>query len=119
MRTELGKFNGLRKEFSGTFVRYGTKSGWKGRSVRTILLTDIKLVATDKIVADHIWITEGKQIAKLGFEEGDIILFKARCTEYWKGYKGHDEYNEHPIEKDFRLSFPTDFRVRKNVKDTL
>lgn len=119
MRENLKNLHNLRKIFIGTFVRYGTKTGWKGRTELTILLKDIKFSFGETILTDHLWFSCGKQFSIFALKEGDIVQFSARCTEYVKGYKGNrysdDDYylNEHPIEKDYRLSHPNQVKLVK------
>lgn len=112
MRDELAKRDGLRRRFQGCFVRFGTKSGYKGPPVKTILLKDIAEIASDKIVTDHLWFTMGKQFQRLNLKPGDVVRFNARVTEYVKGYQGRcdddDAFSVKPCERDFRLSNPTD-----------
>jgi hypothetical protein len=111
MREELAKLFGKRRRFQGVFVRFGQKSGYKG-VLTTILLKDIVDVISQKTVADHCWFTMGKRFEKLELKEGDIIRFYARVTDYVKGYqgrRGEDDYDYKPVERDFRLSFPTKF----------
>ena len=107
MREQLQKLEGQRKRFTGIFERYSTKPGYDGRPpIRTILLKDIQ-DCSNKIVSDHIWITEGLRFQKLGtLNVGDKISFDARVTEYYKGYINHNEGLDYK-QRDYRLSFPT------------
>ena len=108
MRKNLKALIEERKKFIGLFERYGTKSGWHGFPIKTILLKDI---SDDKcIVADHIWFTMTKGFEALGeLKQGDKIEFCARVKEYYKGYAGYreDVQIEKPIELDYKLSHPT------------
>ena len=118
MREKLKENNGLRKEFVGTFVRFGSKTNYKGYPETTILLANIQLSNSKKIFTEHLWFMMTKEFDKIGLKEGDLISFQARTKEYWKGYKGHryddEEYlNEHPIEKDYKLSHPTKVQLLK------
>jgi len=111
MRNKLAKRDGLRRRFQGCFVRFGAKSGYKG-PVTTVLLKDIVEVASGEVVADHLWFTMGKRFESLKLEPGDTVRFDARVTDYIKGYRGRqddDDYECKPVERDFRLSFPTKF----------
>jgi len=112
MRAELEKLFGKRRRFQGVFVRYGQKAGYKYPET-TILLKDIVDVISQKAMTDHCWFTMGKRFEKLELKEGDIIRFDARVTDYIKGYQGRrndeDDYDVKPVERDFRLSFPTKF----------
>lgn len=106
MRSELAKWEGYRRQFQGVFVRFGTKSGYK-RPLTTILLKDIIDVASQQLVADHIWFTLGKGFERLELQENDVVKLWARVTKYVKGYKGRREVEDKPLEQDYRLSFPT------------
>lgn len=117
MREELGKLKGLRRTFKGTFVRFGSRSGFK-RPLVTILLKDIVDIASDRIICDHLWFTVGKRFSEAGLREGDVVQFKARVTTYLKGYRGRREIEEKPVELDYRLSFPTDVKKLSQVVAT-
>lgn len=108
MRKKLEKIGSEERHvFTGTFVRYGVKSGYRG-PLETVLLKDIK-DKHGKIVADHLWFNNTKGFAKYDLKEGDRLRFEARVSEYLKGYKGHDEWVciEKPLELDYKLSYPT------------
>lgn len=106
MRKKLTEYKEVRGTFTGTFIRTGCKNGYRGQ-VKTVLLGDIK----DKngvILTDHLWFNYTKGFEDLGeLEEGDTIQFNARCREYEKGYKGYMDNVYKPIEKDYKLSYPT------------
>ena len=121
MRKELEKIGRkYRHVFTAEFVRFGSKRGYEGRKVRTILLKDVK--CGDSIVTDHIWFTMGKQFEDLQLASGDRIEFFARVAPYIKGYRGYrEDVWDKPVEQDWRLSFPTKIRkLSKNeVQETL
>lgn len=110
MRQALKQLNGKRRRFTGTFVRLGKKSGWKGTTLTTILLKEIK-DAFGMIVCDHIWFNMTKEFGNLVLKEGAIIGFDARIKEYYKGYQGYREDIDKPVERDFRLANPTKVQV--------
>jgi len=121
MRQELKLIDGLRKQFTGTFVRYGKKTGFKGYPLTTILLSNVVCTASSKINCDHLWFNLTKEFDNIKLVEGDTVMFDARVKEYTKGYKGHryddDDYmNEHPIESDYKLSHPTKIKLIKRIK---
>jgi hypothetical protein len=110
MRDELAKRAGFRRRFQGCFVRFGTKSSYKGPPVTTVLLEDVVEVASGKLVTDHLWFMMGKRFESLKLEPGDMVRFDARVTSYIKGYRGKqedDDFDGRPVERDYRLSFPT------------
>lgn len=121
MREKLQKIDGLRKKFRGTFVRYGAKTNFKGYREKTILLQDVECVNDKRIYCDHLWFNLTKEFAKIDLKEGDIISFHARVKEYYKGYKGYREEAqwERPIERDYKLSYPTKIKLlkRKEAKE--
>ena len=106
MRTTLQKREEERGSFTGTFRKYGLKSGYKGPSTSTILLSHIR-DSEGRVICDHLWFSLTKGFESLGtLTEGDIIQFEARVKEYRKGYVnkriGIDERKT-----DYKLSHPT------------
>ncbi len=88
LRTELGKFHeGGRRRFKGVFVRFGQKTGYKGKSETTVLLREVVDFESENCVADHLWFTLGKQFARLELKNGDSVAFNARVTRYRKGFR--------------------------------
>jgi hypothetical protein len=108
MRNRLERLNGLRKQFTGTFVRYGSKAGWRGVIETTILLTDIR-DSNGNLITDHLWFNSTNLFNQIQLTKGDKISFEARVKTYLKGYKGYREEicQERPIERDYHLIFPT------------
>jgi len=112
MRKKLKQYYNQRTSFTGTFVRYGMKRGFNGLPLKTMLLSDIRLLNQDKVLADHLWFTVGKRLGSLELKEGDVISFDARVTSYQKGYKGfREDVFDKPISTDFRLSYPTRVKI--------
>lgn len=139
-RKELGKFDGQRRKFTGTFERFGTKRGWQGAVEDTILLKNVIDVKSGKLVTDHLWfnrtmgfddaIDAGLNDAArkrydgtVAFEErdkqdelklqGKVFEFVARVEDYVKGYQGRkaEEEGESWSAKDWKLSRPTKIRI--------
>ncbi len=106
MRKELKKLHMIRGTFTGIFVRFGNKTGYKGKIEQTLLFKDIK-DKEGKIITSHLWFTMTKGFFKCDLQENDIIQFNARVKEYVKGYKGYRFDVDKPIEIDYKLSFPT------------
>lgn len=102
MRTKLSKINGQRDKFKATVKRFGTRIGYKGYPIKTILLINI-IDMTGKEVSDHLWFDVGKTFEKVKLEEGDRIQFHARVKPYWKGYRGNGEMPD----LDYKLSYPS------------
>lgn len=106
MREKLKNIEGVRKRFIATFVRYGTKSAYRGYPIVTLLFENVRDKHGD-IFSDHIWFTTNKTFEKYSFNEGDNIVFDARVKTYYKGYKGHrEDYDLPPVTKDYKLSHP-------------
>ena len=105
MREELKKINGARQRFIATFVRFGTKSGYKGRPIKTLLFENICDVNGNQR-SDHVWFTTGKQFEALELAEGDRVCFDARVKSYVKGYKGRRDVDAAPVSTDYKLSHP-------------
>ena len=110
MREELAQREGLRGRFTAVFARNGKKRGFDGRPpIPTALFVDLKDEAC-QLVADHMWFTAGVQISALDLKPGDSVQFEARVNEYYKGYVSR-RYDDWPLpQKDYRLSYPTNFR---------
>lgn len=113
MRQELKKIDHHRELFRGIFKKYGLKTGYKGASTETILLTSIR-DSNEKLICDHLWFNMTKGFEQLGsLKEGDILQFEARVKKYRKGYinrrAGIDQ-----SEFDYKLSHPT--RIEKMTR---
>jgi hypothetical protein len=109
MRKALKARNGVRTTFRGTFVRSGTKRGYTGKTLTTLLFKDIT-DADGNVVSDHLWFNYTKGFEKLSpWQPGDIVEFDARVTCYTKGYAGYreDVCIERPLEYDYKLSRPS------------
>ena len=112
MRKELARREEYRGRFSGTFVRVGSKTGYKGRIEQTVLLSDIRDEG-GKIVAGHLWFNYTKGFRGLGeLVAGDVVMFDARVKLYIKGYVNRREYVDER-EVDYKLSHPTRFVVKR------
>ena len=107
MRDELAKIEGERSVFTGVFVRFGEKNGYRG-PVTTVLLQNIH-DATGKKVTDHLWFNLTKGFAALNLKGGEKIEFRARVKDYLKGYQGDETAL---MEIDYKLSHPTKVHVK-------
>ncbi len=107
MRKELRKIDGQRDLFVGVLVREGIKSGYKGRSLATLLIRDVRRVSDDKLVCDHLWLNKTKALSELDLSVGAQIQFAARVKQYSKGYLGKRESLKKEIKQDYKLSHPT------------
>ncbi|MGE5403012.1 MAG: hypothetical protein ACM3S2_21640 [Ignavibacteriales bacterium] len=109
MRAKLKDIDGERQTFYGEFVRFGTKSGYKGME-ETVLLKSIHDME-GRFITDHLWFNLTKGFEKLNPRPGDRIQFDARVQSYTKGYKGRrEEVLNSPkgVERtDYKLSRPT------------
>ena len=113
MKKGLRSMNGERYRFHAKIDRFGKKTSYTGGTDPTILLKDIKLVGTDKILADHVWFAKGKSWKSCSV--GDCVEFDARVVQYEKGYKGYrDDVIDSPIMTDYTLERPTKIkRIKK------
>lgn len=115
MRKDLQPLNEKRLRFTGIFVRYGTKHGWKGATLTTILLKNITDIS-GKQVTDHLWFNLTMEFMKIESQlnQGAVIGFDARVKQYTKGYKGcRDDVYDKLVEVDYRLSHPTNIQIIK------
>lgn len=109
MREGLVTRNGRRGKFTAVVSRFGQASGWQGRPLKTVLLTDVR-DESGATVTDHLWFKVGTWSAEL--KPGDKVSFEARVRSYKKGYRGYREDDELPPPSvDYRLAFPS--KVRK------
>ena len=113
MREKLALLKGQRREFAAIFSRYGHKRYWKDMK-KTILLTHVTDLRTGRIVADHVWLTQGKRFMEAGeLKSGDFVEFAATVRPYVKGYVNeHLDLYDRSI--DYRLSNP--FGVKRVEK---
>ncbi len=117
MREKLQERNGVRTTFRATFARFGTRRGYQGRTLTTACFVEV-LDAQGVEVADHVWMTVGKQLEKLGLQCGDVVEFVCRVQPYRKGYLGYREDADLPPPSlDYKLARPT--QVRKIVPRVL
>ena len=92
--------------FTGVFERFGLKHGYKGRMEATVLLKNV-CDASGVQVADHLWFNKTKGFSKLDLQAGDVVKFKARVSQYERGYAGYREDVYVPYSVDYKLSYPT------------
>ena len=112
MRKNLKNIREQRQSFTGTFVRYGKKSAFRGPDRTTLLLKDIKN-SEGGTVTEHIWFTQTKGFGQFYFHEGDLISFDARVKGYWKGYNGRREDVYKEAEYDYKLGYPSKVKLIK------
>ena len=110
MRKKLRKIGSkTRNRYKGTVVRFGIKPNpFSNFSEKTILLKNIIKMDSQKVIADHLWFTVGKQLKELNLKARDVISFNARVGSYKKGYK-HDE-------KDYNLKYMTKIKLENKQK---
>jgi len=110
MRDTLKAVEGRRVRVRATFERFGSKRGWQGREIKTVLLVKLTDVHGHAL-CDHLWfnLTQGFEALKL--QPGDEVEFEGRVAGYWKGYRGQrDDEDLPPVSRDFKLSHPNHFR---------
>ncbi|MEM4067131.1 MAG: hypothetical protein QXV17_09765 [Candidatus Micrarchaeaceae archaeon] len=56
-REGLAPYLGTRGEFIATVSRFGTKTGWNGEMIKTVLLTNVK--RDGKLVTFGLWSAKG------------------------------------------------------------
>lgn len=112
IRTQLRNLGDAeRHTFIAVFERYGKKSSWFAIG-NTVLLKDIRLADSDKILTDHVWLTVGKQLYELGeLKQGDIIQFNARVGKYYHKFFDRDYMVRPEYSLDFRLDRANKFAV--------
>ena len=111
-RKELAKLKITRCRFRARIERIGSKAAYRGPYIPTLLLTNVVIDETKKLVTDHPWFTAGKWSQAV--RPGDTIAFDAPVGEYVNGYFGRREDVYIPSEVDYRLERPTKVEVVKN-----
>jgi hypothetical protein len=117
MREKLAAIAGKRLLFRAIFVRFGTRSAYRGLPPKTCLFRDV--TRRGSVITDHIWFTCGAQFESLHLQAGDVVEFHARVTSYVKGYKGRRQDVDSRWELDYRLSNPTGVRKVTTESDQL
>lgn len=95
-----------RHKFTAQFERFGSKRGYKGHDMTTVLLIDVR-DSNENLVADHLWFNLTKGFAKLKLSPGDRICFMGRVEEYERGYYGYRDDVYVPYSLDYKISRPT------------
>ena len=112
-RRGLKQRNGERLRFKGIVQRFGSKPGYHGGVIDTLLLRDVVEAETGETIANHVWFTLTKRWRNARVSVGDTVEFDARVKRYKKGYRGHDwrKRIESPPTFDYKLSYPSKVRV--------
>lgn len=108
MRTSMQRRVGERINVTGIVERFGTRRGFKGRTLQTILLKDIR-DEHGEMLSDHIWFTLGLSWPAL--IKGDKVSLVARIEEYERGYNGR--------RTDVFAGFSLDYKLTRPTKITL
>lgn len=106
MREKLKEIKNQRKKFRGIIAGFGTKRGWKGRVLKTILLRDVRNENGD-IVTDHLWFNWTRGFEMEAIKEGDKVEFEGRVKSYAKGYLGRRGDVCKPLDTDYKIYNPT------------
>ena len=109
-RSQLKKYLGCKLRFIGIVSRFGEKARFRGKSIRTVMLKQIREAGQPNILAEHVWLELGKWAKDL--EKGDVISFHARVGEYQKDHKHKLE----KVEIDYQLEYPTNVRKEITLK---
>lgn len=110
MRTGLLDYYGERHTFVGTYARNGMKRGWFNEMEFTVLLKNVKLVGSNKVLTDHLWFNYTKQFQKLdGLKTGDEIQFDGRVSSYTKS--DINDLGERFYYNDLKISRPTKVKI--------
>ncbi len=112
MREVLKSLAGSRLTVHAVFERFGTRPGWKGKPLPTVLLTQLT-TAAGQALCDHLWFSLTKELKALDLQPGDQVAFEGRAKTYKKGYHGPRlEYDDSLPEPgiDYKLSHPNHVR---------
>lgn len=110
MRKRLGADLGERKRFRAVVDHFGKKINYKGYAEKTILLKKVIDVASNELVADHLWFTYSLTFEKAKVVADNLIEFDARVKDYKKGYVNRS-IGINNRKTDFKLSNPTKITI--------
>lgn len=118
MREELAKRNGRRGKFTAIFVRYGSRSAFRGPPKVTLLFREVHDEA-GSIVTDHLWFSECQGWKRLVLAGGEKVAFTASVRGYIKGYFGRREEAREacPPSPDYKLSWPKEIRIWQRAEE--
>ena len=111
MREALQPYLGQRITVTGRVQRFGTRPGWNGSKLPTLLVGPV-LDAQGAEITDHLWIQIGQRIALADPQPGDLFTWTGTVRPYTRRRK--------PIgpgpaltERDLGLAYPTRCAVVK------
>lgn len=110
MRSKLQQYEGSHATFTGVFRRFGKRTTRTGETITTVLMTSIKN-EDGEVVADHVWIVRTRGFDAVTLKPGDVVRFRAKVRAYEKGYRGTRDMWGKPLERDYKLSYPTNMEV--------
>jgi hypothetical protein len=102
-RVALAKREGERLRFRATVGRFGSKTGFEGKTIKTVMVTQVYEAGMDALLTDHLWFDRGKWSVDLHI--GDVFEFDARVANYIKGTTRNKELYE--LGRDWNLQRPT------------
>ena len=108
MRDALENIWKQKRRLSGTFVKFGIKSGKHYNPRLTVLLSDIS-DEYGTYLCEHIWINESKDFMPLNLSPGDRVELNGTVNMYKKGYRGERNTElayAKPIKWDYSISEP-------------
>lgn len=113
MRKILGNLGAKdRHAFQAVFGKYGYKryhDANRGELYSpTIMVRNLEIIddpAHPQLMSDHLWLNLTKRFVQLGFlQEGDLLQFKGRVSEYSKGFINKDK-------RDYELTYPSQVKL--------
>jgi hypothetical protein len=111
MRDALAPFIGQRITVTGRVQRFGTRPGWNGSKLPTLLVGPV-LDAQGTEITDHLWIHIGQRIALADPQPGDYFTWTGTVRLYTRRRK---PVGPGPAltERDLGLAYPTRCAVVK------
>ena len=94
MRYKLKELHGKKRKFAGVFRGIGKFKKGKGKSA---LVEDIRLTKTGEVVADHLWILNGRWTKGIPYDFE--IIFVATVVKYVVDPNGRFVRNDYKVGK--------------------
>ncbi len=86
MRDALAPYLGQRITVSAPVKRFGTRPGWNGSKLPTLLVGPV-LAADGSEITDHLWLHVGQRIALADPQLGDTLILTGRVRPYTRRRK--------------------------------
>ncbi|MGH2410204.1 MAG: hypothetical protein ACRDGS_07555 [Chloroflexota bacterium] len=117
MREALQPYLGQRIRVTAPVQRLGTRIGWTGIKLPTLLVSPV-LDVDGATLADHVWLHVGRRIAAVAPQPGDVLTLTGRVRPYTRRRKQYKGAEPPRFEHDLGLAYPARCAVVARVAAT-